>query len=552
MNIVSHADNENSRPQQLAQGGLVIRDVLDTLETHVRGMWRYRWRAVLLMWIVSIAGWAAVYAMPPVYGASARVFVDAENALRPLLQGIATSSDVLSEVAVVTREMLSRPNLAEVARETGLDLEAETDGEFERLLVQLQKRIQISGDRDNIFSITFQHPDRAKAVAVVDSLVNTFIEKSLGADRSESGRAQAFLQSQIHEYEVRLTAAEDKLARFRRDNVAFMPDQRGDYFSTLKSAEAALVETQNELRLAQERRAEMRRQLEGEEPVFGIMTSIQPETTGGGGVAGAKIRELELQLEELRLQYTDKHPRIGQILQTIELLKAQQESERSAAAATGTSNTPMIADPLDMNPVYQNMRIQLSNTEVDIASLGAELRQRQKRVVELKTMVDTVPQVEAELSRLNRDYDVVRTKYGQLQAQLERARIGEDVEESIDDVKFRIIDPPFAGSQPVGPKRQALLAGVLIAAMGLGGALTFLLNQLHPVFFSSRAVTSTSGVPVLGVVSLLMSPEVSRSKRRGYLLFAMTLGLLIVSFAAIYLYAEQLSPLFREIVTLDS
>ena len=169
---------------------------------------------------------------------------------------------------MVTREMLSRPNLEEVARNTDLDLGTETDQEFEKLLEQLQERIQIVGNRDNIFSISFEHLNRAKAIAVVDSLVNTFIEKSLGADRSESGRAQEFLQGEINEYESRLAAAEDKLARFKRDNVAFMPDQRGDYFSRLQSAEAAMQETQSRLRLANEKRAEMNRQLEGEEPVY--------------------------------------------------------------------------------------------------------------------------------------------------------------------------------------------------------------------------------------------------------------------------------------------
>ena len=530
----------------------MFRDVIETLEAYARGMWRYRWPAVVTIWVICVAGWVAVYAMPPVYGANARVFVDAENALRPLLQGIATSSNVLSEVTVVTREMLSRPNLAEVARNTDLDLGAETDEEFEKLLVLLQKRIQIVGNRDNIFSISFQHRDRAKAIAVVDSLVNTFIEKSLSADRSETGRAQAFLQREIDEYEARLAAAEDKLARFKRDNVAFMPNQRGDYFSRLQSAEAAMLATQSRLRLAQERRAEMNRQLEGEEPVFGIMPSVQPGSTAGVGATAAKIQELELQLRELRLRYTDKHPRISQILETIELLKVQQDLERSTAAANGTRNTPLSANPLDINPVYQSMRIQLSTIEVEIASLRAELGQQQKLVRELKTLVDTVPQVEVELGRLNRDYDVVKTKHSQLLAQLERARLGEDVEKHIDDVKFRVIDPPFAGFKPTGPRRHLLLAAVLIAALGLGGALTFLLNQLHPVFYSSRAVTSMSGVPVLGVVSLLISPEVLRGKRRGHLLFAMALGLLFVSFAAVYLFAEQLSPLLRDVARLDS
>lgn len=531
----------------MQQENQVVRDLLTGLESHARGMWRFRWRAVLVMWILSVAGWLAVYSMPPVYEASARVYVDTENALRPLLQGIAASSDVMSEVTIVTREMLSRPNLAEVARATDLDLRAETDQEFESLLGSLQKRIQVTGNRDNIFSISFQDPDRGKAVSVVDSLVSTFVEKSLGADRSEASQAQSFLQAQIRDYEARLTAAEDRLAEFKRDNVAYMPDQRGDYFSRLQGAETALAGTQGRLRLAQERRAELLRQLEGEEPVFGIMPT---ETVSGGGFTSAKIRELESQLEELRLQYTDKHPRIGQILDTIELLKKQQEEER--AVADTSPSGPVAANPLDINPVYQNMRIQLTNTEVEIASLRAEFNQQQREEARLRTLVDTVPQVEAELGRLNRDYGVVKAKYEQLLGQLETANLGEDVGNSIDEVQFRIIDPPFAGMSPAGPKRQLLLTAVLLGALGLGGALTFLLNQLNPVFFTGRSLTAVTGLPVLGSVSLLMSPHETRDKRRGRLQFAAALGLLVVSFVMAAMFAEQASPIFRQVTGLSS
>ena len=532
----------------MQQDNQVVRDLLTVVEAHARGMWRYRWRAVVVMWAVSLTGWIAVYVMPPVYEASARVYVDTENAIRPLLQGIASSSNVMNEVTIVTREMLSRPNLAEVARVTDLDLRAETDQEFEELLDTLQKRIRVSGNRDNIFSISYQDPDRAKAVSVVDSLVTAFVEKSLGADRSEASKAQSFLRDQIGDYEARLTAAEDRLAKFKRDNVAYMPGKQGDYFSRLQAAEATLAATQSRLRLAQERRAELLRQLEGEEPVFGIMP--METATGGGGFTSGKIRQLEAQLEELRLQYTDKHPRIGQILDTIELLKKQQAEERAAA---GTNpGGPIAASPLDINPVYQNMRIQLSNTEVEIASLRAEVRQQQQQESRLTTLVNTIPQVEAELGRLNRDYDVVQAKHQQLLRQLETAKIGEDVENSIDDVQFRIIDPPFAGLKPAGPKRQLLLAGVLLVALGLGGALTFLLNQLNPVFFTGRAVTVVTGLPVLGSVSLLMSPEDLQEKRKGRLRFAAAIGLLVISFTVVSLFADQASPILRQITGLSS
>jgi len=528
----------------MQQDDQVVRDLLIELEAHARGMWRYRWRALAVMWVLSIVGWLGVYNLPPVFEASARVYVDTENAIRPLLRGIAASSNVMSEVTIVTREMLSRPNLAEVARWTDLDLRTETDEEFEELLSMLQKRILVTGNRDNVFSISYQDRDRAKAVSVVDALVNTFVEKSLGADRSEASQAQSFLQTQIADYEARLTAGEDRLANFKRDNVAYMPDQRGDYFARLQGAEAQMAATQTRLSLARERRAELLRQLEGEEPVFGIMPT--ETSAGGSGFTVGKIRQLESHLEELRLQYTDKHPRIGQILDTIELLEKQQEEER-AVAGTSTGS-PLATNPLDVNPVYQNMRIQLSNTEVEIASSSAELRQQQEDVGRLRDLVDTVPQVEAELGRLNRDYGVIQTKYQQLLVQLETANIGEDVENSIDDVQFRIIDPPYAGLTPSGPKRQLLLAGVLLVSLGLGGVLTFLLNQLHPVFFAGRAITAVTGLPVLGSVSLLMSPKLIRAKRNGRLKFAVAVGLFVVSFAMVALFAEQASPILRQIV----
>lgn len=524
----------------------MLRDFLGALEAHARGMWRFRWRAVLVTWLICAVGWFSVYTMPDVYEATARVYVDTENTIRPLLQGIASTSDVMSEVTAVTREMLSRPNLAEVARNTDLDLRATTDREYERLLDSLQERIEVLGSRDNIFSIAFRDPDRSKAVAVVDSLVDTFVEKSLGAGRTETSKAQSFLQEQIAEYEQRLTDAEDRLAEFKRLNVAFMPDQKGDYFSRLQAARTALTATQGRLQLAEERRAELLRQIEGEEPVFGIMP-VSPVESGSGGFADAKIRELEAQLEELRLRYTDKHPRIGQILDTIELLKKQQQEEAAQSAAEGGSGSVQQSAALEQNPVYQNMRIQLTNTEVEIASLRAELRQQREEVTELQTLVDTVPQVEAELNRLNRDYGVVKAKYEQLLQQLETANIGEDVEASIDDIQFRVIDPPFASLQPAGPERELFMAVILLAALGVGGGISFVFNQLQPVFFGGGAVTAATGIPVLGSVSLLLSAKERRAKRLGRLQFILVMAMLFTLFALLSAFAGQWSPIVRNI-----
>lgn len=520
------------------------------VEEHARGMWRYRWHAVIVAWVVAIPGWFAVYTMPDVYEANARIYVDTENAIQPLLQGLAVSSNLLDEVNVVKREMLSRPNLAEVARVTDLDLRAQSDKDFEELLNSLQERIEVNGNRENIFSIAYQDSDRGKAIAVVDSLVNTFVEKSLGADRSDSSRAQSFLREQISQYEERLTKAEDNLAQFKRENVAVMPGKQGDYFSRLQESSEALEASRTELRLAEERRSELIRQLEGEEPVFGIMTNNTSPQAESSGFTSGKIRELEVQLEELRLQYTDKHPRIGQILDTLELLREQQLAEQQAARENGTLVAGSAAAPLEQNPVYQNMRIQLTNTEVELASLRARVKQQSDDVIELERLVNTVPQVEAELARLNRDYGVVKANHEQLLRQLESANIGENVDASIDEVQFRIIDPPFAALEPAGPKRQLFLSATLIVALGAGGALTFLMNLLQPVFFNSRAVTAGTGLPVLGSVALVLSPAESQLKRYSRYRFVAAVGLLVLSFMLVSAFSGQWSPAIRTLAAL--
>lgn len=525
-----------------------VRDILVTLETHVRGMWRYRWRVVIVMWIVCAGGWVGVYLMPNEYEANARIYVDTENVIKPLLQGIAVSSDVMSEVSIVTRELLSRPNLTAVARETDMALRATTNAEMESLLTSLQRRVRIDGGRDNVFSIAFQDHNRGMALSVVESLVDNFVEQSLGADRSESSQAQKFLQQQITEYEARLTEAEDRLAEFKRQNVAYMPDQQGDYFSRLQAAQGAFQVTQSELQLAQDKRAELLRQLEGEVPVLGLMP-MELDGADGGGFASAKIRELEAQLEELRLQYTDRHPRIGQILDTIEVLKEQQaEEQRQQMMRESYSAAPTGPNSLDINPVYQNMRIQLSNTEVEIAALRTLYTQQQDEVRRLTRLVDTIPQVEAELNRLNRDYDVVKAKYEQLVRQLETANIGEDVEKSMDDVQFRVIDPPFAQLRPVGPNRPMFLSAVLLGAIALGSGLAFLLNLLHPVFFAGRTLTEITGLPVLGSVTLVRSADEQRRRRRSHWLLASAAGALILAFALATVLSDTGSTALRNAV----
>src|SRR5690606_995650 len=123
----------------------IIAEVLE----QIRGMWRYRWAALGAAWVISLGGWLYVYTIPDVYSASAKAAADTTNLLGPLVQGLTATSNPLNEVDLLSRAVLTRPNLEEIAYETDLALRARNPYQMESLITRLQETIRISGGRDN-------------------------------------------------------------------------------------------------------------------------------------------------------------------------------------------------------------------------------------------------------------------------------------------------------------------------------------------------------------------------------------------------------------------
>jgi polysaccharide chain length determinant protein (PEP-CTERM system associated) len=504
----------------------------------IRGAWRFRWHAMAVAWAVCLLGWAYIIRIPDVFEASARVYVDTQSALRPLLKGLAVEPDVDSDLAVVRQALLSRPRLEQVARDTDLDIRAKTPESMQTLIASLQQRLLISNDvrtanstSDGVYRITFQDMNRDKTVQVVERLLNSFVEDTLGSKRTGQEDAQRFLREQIGDYERRLSEAETRLADFKKRNVGMMPDDRGDYFARLQREMVGAEQARQQLALAEARRSELERQLSGEEPfMFGFDAETRPAQNAGSGDIAVRIRELERREEDLLLRYTEEWPEVIAVRATLQDLKQKQEEElkrvRSGGRATGS-----LSQSLKSNPVYQGIRLELNRAEVQVAELQRDIAQRQARVSDLQRLVNSVPEVEAELARLNRDYEVTRGQYQQLVQRLETAKLSEDAEKT-GVVSFQIIDPPVAEFQPVAPNRPLLLSGILILALGAALATAYLLNQVRPVFFNVRMLADIMGLPVLGPVSAAWVDRNRLQARRQWVAFGGACVLLLTTFAA--------------------
>jgi polysaccharide chain length determinant protein (PEP-CTERM system associated) len=418
---------------------------------------------------------------------------------------------------------------------------------MEKLITGLQRSIRVSGGQDNIFTITYEDPSRDKARAVVAAVLDTFVEGALGDEGSDADVTEKALANELQVHEQRLRDSEQALAKFKQDNLGYMPGQYGDYYERLQAATAAVAATEDKLKLVSERRDALNRQIRGEDPIIGIM----PGPIGGADSRcsqGARISELQSDLASLRVQYTDRHPRVVALNDMIGELQKACEAEVAQAQAAGIAAPVSTAQPLEANPVYQNLKIQLSDAEVQIAELGAQLTAQRNEVATLKRDVDKITEVEAQLKQLTRDYDVVQTRHKELLERWEDLQAKKRLDPVTDKVKFRRIEPPFALADPVGPNRPLLLGGVLVLALGAGLGLAFAMNQLQPVFFRRARLNRVAGIPVLGSITMILTPDAVARRRREALGWATAMVLLVAVTGAAIMFANPAGALVRGLV----
>ena len=174
-----------------------MHEIFERVLGELRNMWRFRWYAMLVFWVVALLGWAFVYTMPNQYRSSARVHVDTASLLRPLLKGLAIQPNLNQEVRLLTRTLLSRPNLEEIARKSNLDLGGLSTHQKSQLLDGLRHSITIRDVGTDLYLISAvnKNPDTAKSV--VQQVLNVMMSSALGSSQQNSTQAQSFLNEQV-------------------------------------------------------------------------------------------------------------------------------------------------------------------------------------------------------------------------------------------------------------------------------------------------------------------------------------------------------------------
>jgi polysaccharide chain length determinant protein (PEP-CTERM system associated) len=503
--------------------------ILPQLKQILAGIWHGRWVGLAVAWLVGAAAAAYISLTPDRYEATARVFVDTQSLLKPLLSGLTVQPNVEQEVEILSRSLISRPNLHKLIRMSGMDAGLKSPEEGERRVDALARTVYMrSAGRDNLYTIGYADPQPAQAKRVVESLLSIFVEASRPGKGADTGQARRFIEEQLNAYDTRLTEAENRLKDFKLKNMNPETPLGADFFGAFSTLTDHLREARLKLQEAFQTRDALWRQVDEEEQ---RLWSAQQ----GRSVAIAtpeldtRLNALNRNLDDLLLRYTDRHPDVVNARRVIKELESQRGEERKRVMLeVAAQRRPSSSQ--SATPVYPQLKLALAEAEAQVAALKARVSDLEKRYQQLRQQAKSVPEREAQLTQLNRDYAIQKQNYEALVARRETALLSRDLEAATGIAELRIIDAPRVSLNPLFPHRKILAPLALFVSLCAGLAASYFFSLVYPTFHDNHALKAVGQRPVLGAVSLVPTKAVLARRHRGAVVFFGGLGALVATY----------------------
>lgn len=457
----------------------------------LHGIWRRRWTALGVGWGIALFGWLIVSLIPNTYKSQAKIYVQAQSLL-PDKIGI-TPNEQKNSIETVRQTLTSVDSLQKVVRGTELANKVSSDRDVADKAAALQNAITITSDQDNLFKISataseggFSDSQNARlSRAIVQKLIDLFVDGNLRDGRTETGQSLRFLDAQVEQRAAQLAQVESKRAAFEAKYLNTLPGT-GSLGDRVDQARSEMSRVESDRAAANSALA----------AVNGQLASTSAETRTPGSVVGGgdnRVAQIQGQIADGQARgWTENHP---------DMVALRGQLLRARALGGGGGGAQMSAGTSSPNPMYVSLRSMQAERQATASALAARKGQLQGEINRVLTLQSSDPEFAAAQTDIERNYVALKTQYDKLVADREDVRLRGQVQTQTDAIKFSVIDPPSAPRAPAAPNRPLLLTLVLLAAIGGGIAAAFALGHLKTTYPTASRLERASGLPVIGTIS---------------------------------------------------
>ena len=438
--------------------------------------------------------------------ASTTILVDEKNIIQPLMQGAAVSTEVADRSRLARETIFGRKVMTQLLTDTGEMNESSSPEEQDKLFKRLKKQTTIGTVTRNVIKIEYRDDDPERAFKTTKRYAELFIDEALGTKAAESQAAFDFIDKQVQEYHVKLVQAEEQLKEFRLANADALPGSDTDIGTRLSAQQSRIEQSTQDLKEAEIKKRSLEKQLSGEAEVA---TALSRE-----GQYRTRIAELQSQMETLRLSYHDTYPDIVRIRHQIADLNEAITVDRQQRDSAKASGRVVIDDSVINNPMYQQLKRDLSQTQINIETLQARISEAKRQMHSALERGKRVHGGEATLAELTRDYQVNRDIYQDLLKRRENARVSMNMDKERQGLTFRVQEPATLPLDPSGLLFRHFLIAALFLGVLIPVGLVYVKLQFDPRIRIGSLAAERHKLPLLAVVPRLWPPGEVQAIRR--------------------------------------
>lgn len=422
--------------------------------------------------------------LSPIYSASAKFMVSSySHQLDPLQQD--RDFDLKNKMVRILQNqkeiIFSNPVLMRAAAKVMPQAGAE---DLASLVERLKHNVKVSPPKgesfegSNVFYLTYEDKNPVRVTELAEALAESYLEAYSSFSRTKTEYSYEFFRKQVDQLHDEMQRKSVKLREYEKANAAALVD-----ILNLESGKAA-IEVGNRALLTEATRNRTKLQ----EDLLGVSVLIDglqkglardipvlvPEMEVTGRAVAAyrnKIAQLQLQINEMRTQYTGEY----------EPLKALNKE---------------LALNIDLLRTEVGNFIRAKQMESD--TLRSKIREIDNHILNLEAAITETAQQRSTYEALKQDFNLASKAYTETQAKMEQARMASAVNQEVQNIT--IVENPVQPIKPIKPNRLLIVILGMIAGLGMGISVALGIDYFDHTLKTPEDIERHLEIPALGSI----------------------------------------------------
>jgi polysaccharide chain length determinant protein (PEP-CTERM system associated) len=473
-----------------------------TMEDYAAIFRRHKRTLILMAILGPVAGYVVCFVLPKQYTSQTVILVGQPAVPASYVTDI-NSGDLNSRLTSLQEQILSRSRLIGIIDKLDLySVERKHQASMEGLVDRLRKKISVVPVKPMAEANSTQLPgfiikvtDRSPALAqkLSDEVASVFLQENRRVQHDQATGTAEFLTQKLGDAKAKLDDQDSKLAAFKARYAGALPDEQPANLNLLAGLNTQLDAATQALNRAQQDKSFTE----------SVLAQQKASQSADNPSAQKQLTEMQSELSSMLAKYTEDHPDVIRLRQSIADLKQKMATSQGSASGGGATTAVLEA------PEIQQLRAQIHQYDSIIKEKTAQQRDTQRQINVYQSRVQVSPNVEEQYKQLTRDHESALNFYNDLLKKRSESAMMGDMHHQAETAEFRILDRANLPEGPSFPNPLYFSLGGLAAGLALGLGIIVLREMRDKSLRTEEDIEFFLQLPTLANI-----PSVETARRR--------------------------------------